>query len=777
MDAKSKAAKTLLLKLVLAPSEVEVRKIIDADPILSKQQNWKPYGGYTGNFNTIYGQQDDSVAALVEKPVNAIDHLLLKECKLRGINPEGNEAPKSMQEAVELFFGIKKGDFSEVGGKKRRELASNILIIAEGSRGRPPNIIVADTGEGQHPSHFEDTFVSLHRGNKDKIRFVQGKYNMGGSGVLAFCGEHKYQLFLSRKTPALLDSEQDDRWGFTLVRLRKVASSDPYKNSWYEYCMDGNREMLSFPGETLNILPNNGGFTSGTYVKMFDYDLPDPSVIGFGLWRELNRLLYAPAIPLMLHETREYGGKSPTKLMLGNKMRTMVDDRGSVEQTLPITAELGKFGKRNIEVILFKEGTSKSEFTTQNGAIFFTINGQTHAKLGRSFLKAKTKADLYYLADYLLVHIDCTDVETNIREQTFMTSRDRMRTGSISKEVEEILADELKRHEGLRELNRFRREQQIIKNPKDTEFLEGVVSKLITNNRSLLNYLGLGGGVKDVKVPGPIVIEKYEGKRFPTYLKISSYSSKDKLYRKQIPVNSYARLKLETDASNDYFDRPSENGELKMSPDIISSFHLWNRIITVKLVPPQGVKAGEVQKCMIELTRPYEDSLFVEFEVEYTPPIEPRKSPTGEKEPNKGQAYKLPELTLVYKEEKDGCKSWAQMSGVSGVQEEGWTGEDIAEVAPSGSTNGDEQSLVDVYINMDADILHDYLHRQQVSQKQQELIERSWETSIFLNSLVLYNDLSKLEKEDMLPDVMKSISKITLDLVLNEVLLKELEKD
>ena len=146
MDAKLKAAKTLLLKLVSASSEAEVQKTIDADPLLSKEQNWKPYGGYTGNFNTIYGQQDDSVAALVEKPVNAIDHLLLKECKLRGINPEGNKAPKSMQEAVELFFGIKKGDFSEVGGKKRRELASNILIIAEGSRERP-NIIVADTGE------------------------------------------------------------------------------------------------------------------------------------------------------------------------------------------------------------------------------------------------------------------------------------------------------------------------------------------------------------------------------------------------------------------------------------------------------------------------------------------------------------------------------------------------------------------------------------------------------------------------------------------------------
>ena len=764
MDAKSKTAKILLLKLVSASSEAEVQKIIDDDPLLSKEQNWKPYGGYHGNFNTIHNQQQEPVASLVEKLVNGIDHLLLKECKLRGINPEGNKAPKSMQEAVELFFGIKKGDFSEVGGKKRRELASNILIIAEGSRERP-NIVVVDTGEGQPPSDFEDTFVSLHKGNKDKIRFVQGKYNMGGTGVLPFCGEHHYQLFLSRKTPALLESNQDGRWGFTLVRLHKVTSSDPHKNSWYEYCVDENGQILSFPGETLNILPNNEGFASGTYVKMFNYDLPDPSIIGFGLWRELNRFLYAPALPIMLYEARDYKGHSRTKLMLGNKMRTMVDDRDSVEHTLAITAELGKFGKRNIEVALLKEGTSKSEFTTQNDAIFFTINGQTHATLGRSFLR--TRAKLYYLADYLLVHIDCTDVETNIREQTFMPSRERMRHNEISKEVEEILADELKRHDGLQKLNQFRREQQIIKNPKDTEFLEGVVSNLIKNNRSLLNYLGLGGGVKDVKQPGPIVIEKYEGKRFPTYLKILSYSPKDKLYRKQIPKNSYARLKLETDAANDYFDRASENGKLKMTPDIMSSFYLWDGIITAKLVPPKGVKVGEIQKSVIELTRPYEGSLFVEFEVEYTPPIQTQVKPSLPPGPPKGKDYKLPEPILVYKEEADSRVSWTQ---------KGWAGKDIAEVAPSGSTNGDEQNL-DVYINMDADILHDYLRRQQVSQKQHELIEGSWKTSIFLNSLVLYNDLSKLEKEEMLPDVMKSISKITLDLMRNEVLLKELERD
>ena len=765
MDTKSEVAKGLLLKLVSASSEVEVKQIIKDHPILSKEQNWKPYGGYHGNFNTIHNQQQNPAASLAEKPINSIDHLLLKECKLINIDPEADEAPKSMQEAVELFFGIKKGDFSEVEQRKRRELASNIMIIAEGSR-ECPNMVVADTGEGQHPSNFESTFVSLHQGgNKGKIRFVQGKYNMGGSGVLAFCGDYHYQLILSRKTPELLQPNQDDRWGFTLVRLHIVTGPSPYKNSWYEYCVGENGEILSFPGEPLTILPNHESFKSGTYIKMFNYYLPDPSTIGFGLWRELNRILYAPALPLMLYEARDYKGHSPFKLMLGNKMRVMVDNRDSVDQSLTTNAQLGKFGKRNIEVTLFKEGTSKSEFTNQDNAIFFTINGQTHATIGRSFLI--TKAKLSYLADHLLVHIDCTDVETNVLEQTFMPDRERMRRNDISKEVEETLADELRKHEGLQKLNQFRREQQVIKNPKDTAFLEGVVSNLIKNNRSFIGYLGLGGGVKDVIEPGQTTIDKYEGKRFPTYLKVLSYSSKDKLYRKQIPINSYARLKLETDAANDYFDRASENGELKMTPDITSSFHLWNGIITMKLVPPEDMKVGRIQKVTVELTRPFQDSLFVEFEVDYTQPIQTRISPPGGKEQDKGKDYKLPEPILVYREKKDGCGSWA---------EHGWTTEDIAKVVPSGETNGNGKNL-DVFINMDADVLRSYLRRQQVSGKQQEFTEMAWKASIFLNSLILYTDLSELEKEEMLPEIMKSISKITLDLMYNESLLKELKED
>lgn len=68
------------------------------------------------------------------------------------------------------------------------------------------------------------------------------------------------------------------------------------------------------------------------------------------------------------------------------------------------------------------------------------------------------------------------------------------------------------------------------------------------------------------------------------------------------------------------------------------------------------------------------------------------------------------------------------------------------------------------------------LRQQKVSDKKQDFIKRSWETAIFLNSMVIYNDLAKTEKGDLVPDIMKSVSKIILDLMCNDTFLKELEK-
>lgn len=746
-------AESLLMDLIRADSEEKVRRIIDSHPVLSRSEYWRPYGS-EASIGTFHSQQDSPVAALTEKIINSIDALLMKECAVRGIDPTNGSAPRNMRAAVEAFYGIERGDYSELGESQRRELASNIWVIAEGPR-KKPNLIVADRGEGQHPDDFGETLVAIHRIAKRHIRFVQGRYHMGATGVLPNCGEYHYQLILSRRHLDLLQPGQLDRWGFTLVRFHPLGPED--RTSWYEYCVDVDGRVFSLPGKDLRILPEGEALGWGTYVKLYNYDLPHPSNITLDLWRELNRMLHQPALPVLLYEGRGFRGKVRSKVLLGNRMRSVIDERESVEPGWPtsITARLGRFEKKDIEITVFREGTSKSEFTSQNEAVFFTINGQTHASLGRSFLR--TKAKLGYLADYMLVHVDCTDVDTKVMLDTFNASRDRMRDNEIAREVQNILAEELRKHEGLRELNRLRHEQQIMKNPKDRKFIEGVVERLIKRNRFLTTYLGLGGRIKPGIEPGPEPTErKYVGQRVPTFLKLRGRET-----TKRVPVNSYVWLRMETDACNDYLSRDIDAGKLIISPDIAGSHRLWNGVITVKLVPPNGAEVGKGHRLMVELTRPYDDSLFQGIDVEYAPPIKKETRPRGEPDTkDKGKSYDLPEAILVYREPGNGYKTWADMDPP-------WTGEDVVKVIPWG------EGEIDVYINMDADALHSYLRMEQRSDEQVDRIKGLYQISMFLHALVFYNDLSEMEEVDedkLLPEIMKSVAKISLDLIDRDVI-------
>src|SRR5690606_18518884 len=113
---------------------------------------------------------------------------------------------------------------------------------------------------------FEKTFLSLMKGNKNEIHFVQGKYNMGGSGAIVFCGTMGYQLIGSKR----FDGTGD--FGFTLIREHRLSKEeqDTKKNTWYEYLkIDGT--IPSFPINTLDLKLFNRQFTTGTIIKMYSY--------------------------------------------------------------------------------------------------------------------------------------------------------------------------------------------------------------------------------------------------------------------------------------------------------------------------------------------------------------------------------------------------------------------------------------------------------------------------------------------------------------------------
>jgi hypothetical protein len=65
-----------------------------------------------------------------------------------------------------------------------------------------------NNGEGQTPEKMPDTLLSLNKSKKLRIPFVQGKFNMGGTGALKFCGKEAIQFILSKRDPRLVCSSE-----------------------------------------------------------------------------------------------------------------------------------------------------------------------------------------------------------------------------------------------------------------------------------------------------------------------------------------------------------------------------------------------------------------------------------------------------------------------------------------------------------------------------------------------------------------------------------------
>src|SRR5205823_10883045 len=173
--------------------------------------------------------------------VNCCDSRLMTECLKRGIDPESEDAPKNVRDAVAMFFENRRAENDEAGtlrnwsAEKRTQQARFITLAATG--GRPTRgqrtakmcLTVADQGEGQSAARLPRTILSLNAKNKQRIRFVQGKFNMGGSGALRFCGSSGLQLVISLRHPDLAARERADDptvddWAFTIVRREEPSS-------------------------------------------------------------------------------------------------------------------------------------------------------------------------------------------------------------------------------------------------------------------------------------------------------------------------------------------------------------------------------------------------------------------------------------------------------------------------------------------------------------------------------------------------------------------------
>ena len=170
------------------------------------------------------------------------------------------------------------------------------------------------------------------RNNKFRIPFVQGKYNMGGTGALNFCSEkHRLQLVVSRRDPELLPvgaSSRDHEWGFTIVRRQKGEAGA--RSSVYTFLApvtvpnNAQKGVLSFAAPEWPIFPedpttaDNGADAyvrsalHGSLIKLYEYEWQGVRSIscnpGVAYCEGSTSLLPELALPVRLFECRSYNG-------------------------------------------------------------------------------------------------------------------------------------------------------------------------------------------------------------------------------------------------------------------------------------------------------------------------------------------------------------------------------------------------------------------------------------------------------------------------------------
>jgi hypothetical protein len=302
---------TLLHELLEAEDEVAVLAALNKRDLLSDSSRWRYLGNMPNNQSIVLNQQSSAGAALVEKFTNGVDAVLLRHCKANDIDPRGSSAPQSMASAIEEWIG----DLSEKDTQEVRGIAeSNLVLYATGSKQRP-SLSLYDSGEGQLAEDFPKTFCSLIYGSDDgsykgAIPFVQGRFNMGGTGVLPFCSEQrKLQLIVSR-VPKEVAKAEDQEWAFTIFCFFPSKQAP----SW-QYLVGSDGNVLTAGTYPIGLLPKEGAksgevcaprerqVTGGTLIKMYDYKAPRSNICG-ELFKKLEDYLLRPALPLRLIECR-----------------------------------------------------------------------------------------------------------------------------------------------------------------------------------------------------------------------------------------------------------------------------------------------------------------------------------------------------------------------------------------------------------------------------------------------------------------------------------------
>ena len=614
-------SKEVCLQILHAESENIVSEIIASTPALSDNANWHPIDGRETNFNVVTNQASTGGKALTELCTNMVDAVLMKHAHERGVSLTGSDAPQSViagvRDLVQLR-GARSGILAEVDSPSYlREFAEeNLVIGVTGGRRRNQSLCFTfvDNGEGQHPNDFEDTFLSLSKGNKSDIPFVQGKYNMGSSGVLSYCGRRWYKLIISRRHGASGD------WGWTLVR-RRPREGMPVAEY---FKLDG--RTPSFSASVLYPMNLQNGnrddkvrLETGTVVKLYDYQME--SATSFRDIREtLNENLVSTVLPFRLMDYRVTPQRTGRRAQgvderPVNGMEFLLlrrdgeDDTDETQVYEPGTkqdigiVEHPDLGTISVQaIVLGRELPGWLNARRNNSRVFHAVNGQVQFKQNRAYISQTCRFP--GLKDRIVIIVDSSDLSESAHNDVWKGDRENIRATDIGQIYTNEITKVIRDSPYLKELQQriAREEMENLTEESQTTLFQN----LVDSDPSIAQLLP-GGSL--VTLPGNIgrggidEPEEYQGNYSPTFLRLIGRAVREN--GAEIAINGRRRVLFETDVVNDYLTRPDNRGRVfTMGLDGRFSYtsSLYNGRLTVNFEAlSDKVAAGEEYSIIVGL--------------------------------------------------------------------------------------------------------------------------------------------------------------------------------
>ncbi|MCG8625994.1 MAG: hypothetical protein MJE68_28855 [Proteobacteria bacterium] len=668
MDTKT--AKSVCLQLLAAESEAEVLDIIKDVPAMKARENWCPLSKNEMNLNIIHNQTSDPSKALTELMTNMADAVLTKHVRQKDICPKSAKAPQNMHEAVQLIKKIPGGKLSNLDARDQwlREFAKKNLVIGvtstKSKSDSMPCYTFIDNGEGQKPEDFASTFLSLSRRNKSDIPFVQGKYNMGSSGVLRYCGECGFKLIISRH------HEGKSGWGWTLIRRRPEDSRNMII---YEYFALSNGNIPAFPANTLHPLHTKDGkpyddmkLGTGTVVKLFDY-VPDVGTSVGGPRELLLENMVETPLPFYIYDFRvkAYLGKGPDRargvdprLFCGMEF-LLLRYHGGEEIAIGDIID-PKLGELSISAICLEPPIPGwLEPRRSVSRILHSVNGQVHFKQTRGYLSKQCK--LPALMDRVVIIVDASNLNPATQLELWKADRENVVDSKIGKYYKQEVTKVIKESAILKALNhKFAKEELKRATSSGSKKL---LQRLVENDSNFAALLA----DEDPKVTVPPDIEdSWDGGKYsPTFIILENRFRKNEI---EIPLNQSRSIVARTDAQNGYFRRADNRGKVILPDEIWNHFsivpQLHNGRLSLTLTPQQnalfstqqgGIKVGDRFKfpiALIDDSMPDELKSEEEVILRIVGQKEKSKNPPGPTPPPK-QVKGLPEPKLLTRNGED----------------------------------------------------------------------------------------------------------------------------